>query len=202
MNQTCTLSEHIRTIQNEIGSGMQRHLRVFFFNLWLSTAISPTVWAMQFAWMSPNGLLTPSLQSKWSMQFCNTQIPAQSQVTCAPNNIQLHYSNPRQDRKVIYQYIYHRQYFSWMQLFYLFAGLLCACLRLRAPRNANSMPQVCRRWSSIRWRVSSASGRLTVATKTKALLLILESFIYNDSQNTGDLYVNATVIYIHMLFKI
>lgn len=26
--------------------------------------------------------------------------------------------------------------------------------------------------------------------------------IYNDSQNTGDLYVNVTVIYIYMLFKI
>ena len=26
--------------------------------------------------------------------------------------------------------------------------------------------------------------------------------IYNDSQNTGDLYVYVTVIYIYMLFKI
>ena len=74
--------------------------------------------------------------------------------------------------------IYHRQYFSWMQLFYLFWGLrlLCACFRLRAPRNANSMPQVCRRWSSIRWRVSSASGRSTVSTKTKTVLWILGLF--------------------------
>ena len=116
MNQTCTLSEHIRTIQNYICSGMQRHLRVFssiydcrrqsaqqYRQCNLHECLQMAFLPLRFNQNGACDFVTPKF---WHNLESLVRLTTSNSITATHNKTHKSFIN-----------IYHRQYFSWMQLF-------------------------------------------------------------------------------------